>query len=204
MKQMREKDIPGFVQEVAATGCNICALGRGHYFMGDADVPRSKRRGLYKKLADIDARYGSRDHLRDKIAAHLTSIGRYIEVPPPEAETWLDELLPTSEHEICDVAPDVAKVTAYDVAHIATYAVLLMAEAEGADWRHIARVTLKLDPEREPERARRSWASHLARARWLAASGFAEIRSDLYQLGHCCGNRGRFPGGGGVCRGAGL
>ncbi|MFD1983318.1 hypothetical protein ACFSOZ_11635 [Mesorhizobium newzealandense] len=181
MKRMREKDIPAFVQEVAATGCNICALGRGHYFMGDADVPRSKRRGLYTKLADIDARYGSRDHLRDKIAAHLTSIGRYIDVPPPEAEAWLEELLPTSEREIDDVAPDVSKVTAYDVAHIATYAVLLMAEAEGADWRHVARVTLKLDPQSEPEMARRAWTSHLARAQWLITTGFWEAQSDSLQ-----------------------
>ncbi|MER8658483.1 hypothetical protein [Mesorhizobium sp. M0847] len=86
MKQMREGDIPAFVRDVAATGCDICAVGPGHYVMGDADVPRGKRRGLYKKLSEIDARYGTRDHLRRKIAAYLVSIGRYIEAPPSQPE----------------------------------------------------------------------------------------------------------------------
>ncbi|MER9474381.1 hypothetical protein NKI50_27570 [Mesorhizobium sp. M0563] len=89
MKQMREEDIPAFVREVAATGCDICAVGPGYYTMGDADVPRGKRRGLYKKLNEIDAHYGSRDHLRYKIAAHLALIGRYIDAPSPEAEACL-------------------------------------------------------------------------------------------------------------------
>jgi hypothetical protein len=82
MKQMQEEDIPAFVQDVAATGCDICAIGRTHYAMGDADVPRGKRRGLYKKLKEIDVRYGTRDHLRNEIAAHLVSVGRYIAVSP--------------------------------------------------------------------------------------------------------------------------
>lgn len=166
MKRMREKDIPAFVQEVAATGCHICAVGRGHYAMGDTDVPRGKRRGLYKKLQEIDARYGNRDHLRNKIASHLRSIGRYVEAPSVEAEPWA--IFPSSEHYIDDEAPDVPAVTAYDEAHISTYAALLVAEVEGADWVDVARVILKIDSEREPERAHRAWASHLARARRLA------------------------------------
>ncbi|TPI54217.1 DUF2285 domain-containing protein [Mesorhizobium sp. B3-1-3] len=80
-----------------------------------------------------------------------------------------------------DEPPDLAAVTAYDVAHIATFAALLVAEAQAADWRHVARVILNIDPQREPERARRIWASHLARARWLATRGCAELRSDLLQ-----------------------
>jgi hypothetical protein len=171
MKQMREEDIPAFVREVAATGCDICAIGPGYYAMGDADVPRGKRRGLYKKLSEIDARYGRRDHLRNKIAAHLASIGRYVYAPAPQTEAWLDGLVPTSDRRIDEEVPDLDKVTAYDVAHIPTYEVLLIAEAEGADWRHVARAVLNIDPDCEPERARRVWASHLARARWMATSG---------------------------------
>lgn len=159
MKRMQEKDIPAFVQEVVASGCDICAVGPSCYCCGDTDVPRDKRRGLYKKLGEIDARYGSRDHLRYQIAAHLASIGRYIDAPPMEEEDWID-----------NEAPELADVTPYDVAHLPTYAVLLMAEAKGADWRIVARATLNIDPERQPERARRAWASHLARARWLATS----------------------------------
>ncbi|MER8524186.1 DUF2285 domain-containing protein [Mesorhizobium sp. M0220] len=67
-------------------------------------------------------------------------------------------------------APELADVTPYDVAHLPIYAVLLMAEAKGSDWRIVAQATLNIDPERQPERARRAWASHLARARWLATS----------------------------------
>lgn len=166
MKRMREEDIPAFVQEVAATGCHICAVGPAHYAMGDTDVPRGKRRGLYKKLREIDARYGNRDHLRNKIASHLRSIGRYVDATSVEAEPWA--IFPSSEHDIDDEAPDVPAVTAYDEAHISTYAALLVAEAEGADWVDVARFILKIDSEREPERAHRAWASHLARARRLA------------------------------------
>lgn len=170
MKRMQENDIPAFVQEVAATGCDICAVGPAYYTMGDSDVPRGRRRGLYKKLAEIDARYGSRDHLRYQIVAHLASIGRYIDAPPPDEETWID-----------NEAPELAEVTPYDVAHFPTYAVLLFAEVKGVDWRKVARATLNVDPERQPERARRAWASHLARARWLATSGCEQLRSDSLQ-----------------------
>ncbi|MEV8899916.1 DUF2285 domain-containing protein [Mesorhizobium ciceri] len=52
-----------------------------------------------------------------------------------------------------------ANVMACDVAHIQTYAVPLIADAGGANWRRVARATLNLD--REPESARRVWTSHL-------------------------------------------
>ncbi|MGX9147214.1 hypothetical protein [Mesorhizobium sp. 128a] len=169
---MREQDIPAFVQEVAAAGCDICAVGPGHYVMGDVDVPRGQRRGLYTKLKEIDARYGNRDHLRNKIASHLRSIGRYIDASSLGAVAWAQ--FPTSQREIDDEPPDLAAVTAYDQAHISTYAALLVAEAKGVDWNHVARLILNIDPQRESERARRAWASHLARAQWLATSGFGE------------------------------
>lgn len=179
MKLMREKDIPAFVQEVAATGCNICAVGPSHYLMGDVDVPRGKRRGLYKRLEEIDARYGTRDHLRNKIASHLRSIGRYVHAPLLEAEPW--EIFPSADHEVDEEAPNQATVTAYDDAHISTYAALLVAEAHGTDWRDTAQAILKIDPKCEPERAHRAWASHLARARWLGTRLLAEPQKDLLQ-----------------------
>ncbi|TIO80407.1 MAG: hypothetical protein E5X74_32995 [Mesorhizobium sp.] len=77
--------------------------------------------------------------------------------------------------------PELAKVTPYDVAHFPTYAVLLMSEAKGVDWRKVAQAILNIDPERQPERARRAWASHLARARWLATSGCGQLRADRLQ-----------------------
>jgi hypothetical protein len=41
------------------------------------------------------------------------------------------------------------------------------AAAAGADWKEVAGVMLHLDPEREPDRARRAWETHLARAHWM-------------------------------------
>ncbi|WP_246501531.1 hypothetical protein [Mesorhizobium caraganae] len=50
MKRMPEKDIPAFVQEVAATGCDICAVGPGYYVMGDANVPRAASVGAVQEV----------------------------------------------------------------------------------------------------------------------------------------------------------
>jgi hypothetical protein len=41
-------------------------------------------------------------------------------------------------------------------------------DAEGADWREVARIVLHIGPDREPDRARQAFASHLARAKWQA------------------------------------
>ena len=49
---------------------------------------------------------------------------------------------------------------------------LLDADAEGADWREVAAIVLKLDVAKNPRRARRSWASHLARGKWMTESGY--------------------------------
>jgi hypothetical protein len=48
---------------------------------------------------------------------------------------------------------------------------LLDADGDGADWREVARIVLRIDPEREPDRARRTFESQLARARWAARKG---------------------------------
>jgi hypothetical protein len=34
---------------------------------------------------------------------------------------------------------------------------------------------LHLDPDREPERARRAWETHLARARWMTEQGYRHL-----------------------------
>jgi hypothetical protein len=56
-----------------------------------------------------------------------------------------------------------------------TYLRLLDADAEGADWREVANVVLHIDPDREPERAKRAWESHLARAKWMTESGYRHL-----------------------------
>ncbi|MBW5440548.1 DUF2285 domain-containing protein [Bradyrhizobium canariense] len=73
--------------------------------------------------------------------------------------------------DIADVAPSDPKLTPYDEQHVVTYIRLLQAEGEGADWREVARVVLHMDPEREPDRARAAYQSHLARAKWVTEQG---------------------------------
>jgi hypothetical protein len=62
-------------------------------------------------------------------------------------------------------------MTTYDEQHVVTYLRLLQAEGEGADWREVARIVLHIDPEREPDRARTAYQSHLARAKWVTEQG---------------------------------
>jgi hypothetical protein len=59
--------------------------------------------------------------------------------------------------------------------HLVTYLRLLDADAEGADWREVARIVLQADPVEEPERAKRMWASHLARAEWMTETGYRHL-----------------------------
>ena len=82
---------------------------------------------------------------------------------------------PPLDPPIADTAPNVGVLTSYDEQHLVTYLRLLDADTEGADWREVARIVLRIDPAREPERAQRAWASHLARARWMTASGYQHL-----------------------------
>jgi hypothetical protein len=76
---------------------------------------------------------------------------------------------------VSDTAPGEGVLTAYDEQHLVTYLRLLDAEAAGADWAEVSRIVLHIDPAREPDRARRAWTSHLARARWLVESGYQHL-----------------------------
>lgn len=78
---------------------------------------------------------------------------------------------PSLDPDVANVAPNEPALTAYDEQHVVTYVRLLQAEGEGADWREVARVVLHMDPEREPERARSAYQSHLARAKWVTEQG---------------------------------
>lgn len=70
-------------------------------------------------------------------------------------------------------APPVDRVlTGYDRRHLVTYLRLLDAEAEGADWREVAKLVLHLDPVADHDHARSVWESHLKRAKWMTDSGY--------------------------------
>jgi hypothetical protein len=77
-----------------------------------------------------------------------------------------------SEPPIADTAPTEPELTSYDDLHKVTYLRLLDAAAEQADWREVARIVLKIDPDKEHDRARRAWETHLARARWMTEQGY--------------------------------
>lgn len=82
---------------------------------------------------------------------------------------------PPLDPAVRDVAPTDAVLTGYDQQHLVTYLRLLDAAAEDADWREVARIVLHIDPDREPERARRAWETHLARAEWMTKSGYQHL-----------------------------
>jgi len=73
--------------------------------------------------------------------------------------------------DVADVAPTDQILTVYDEQHVVTYMRLLQAESEGADWMEVARIVLRIDAEREPDRARSAYQSHLARAKWVTEQG---------------------------------
>ena len=77
--------------------------------------------------------------------------------------------------DVADLAPSDAVLTVYDKVHAVTYMRLLDADAEGADWRDVVRIVLHIDPDREPDRARQAFESHLARARWMTRYGYRHL-----------------------------
>ena len=80
-----------------------------------------------------------------------------------------------SQPSIADTAPVELFLTGYDMSHLVTYLRLLDADEEGADWREVARIVLKLDVRKDPEGAKRTWASHLARAKWMTEYGYRRL-----------------------------
>jgi hypothetical protein len=82
---------------------------------------------------------------------------------------------PLLDPDVADLAPDGPDLTTYDEEHGITYMRMLDADAEGADWREVARIVLDIDPQREPDRARRAFDSHLARAKWVSNVGYRQL-----------------------------
>jgi hypothetical protein len=79
---------------------------------------------------------------------------------------------PPLDPDVADLAPTSSALTGYDEEHLVTYLRLLDAAEDGADWAKVAALVLDIDPAREPDRARRAWESHLARARWMTKDGY--------------------------------
>ncbi|ALV26170.1 MULTISPECIES: hypothetical protein [Hyphomicrobiales] len=75
-----------------------------------------------------------------------------------------------------DEAPNGDFLTDYDRMHVKLYCRLLDAEADGADWQEAVEILFGIDPDTEPERARRIHDTHLARAHWMTEHGYKILR----------------------------
>ena len=82
---------------------------------------------------------------------------------------------PPLDPDVADIAPSEGAITDYDRGHLVTYLRLLDADAEGADWREVAQIVLHIDPDQEPDRARRAFETHLARAKWMSENGYRDL-----------------------------
>jgi len=77
--------------------------------------------------------------------------------------------------DVSNSAPSDLVLTSYDQEHLVTYLRLLDADAEGTDWREVARIVLHIDPDLEPDHAREAFDSHLARAKWMTEHGYRHL-----------------------------
>lgn len=77
--------------------------------------------------------------------------------------------------QIADTAPDEPRLTDYDRAHLTTYLRLLDAAADNPDWEEAASLILGMDAKSQPDRARRAYDSHLARAQWMTSAGYRDL-----------------------------
>lgn len=109
-----------------------------------------------------------------------TSDFRSIDCQEPKAECPVDifeglYMQMPLDPDVADTAPTDPALTPYDHEHLITYLRLLDADAEGVDWREVARIVLHLDSAREPDRARRAFDSHLSRAKWMTEHGYRQL-----------------------------
>ena len=84
--------------------------------------------------------------------------------------------------KILDEVPWSDAITDYDRAFLAIFVRLLDAMAAKADPYEVARAVLNLDPDKEPERAKRVLDAHFSRAIWLRDFGFRHLLAE--ESGH--------------------
>lgn len=83
---------------------------------------------------------------------------------------------PELEPSVHDEAPTGAALTDYDRQHAITYLRLLDSrEDPTATWEEVSRIVLRIDPASEPNRARRAYDTHMARAKWMTESGYKHL-----------------------------
>ncbi|MER8779207.1 DUF2285 domain-containing protein [Mesorhizobium sp. M0977] len=80
-----------------------------------------------------------------------------------------------TQEAFLDHPPESEEITKYDREHMKLYVRLLDAAADGADWHEVVSILFNLKADLEPERARRVYDTHLARARWMTEHGYRKL-----------------------------
>jgi hypothetical protein len=88
---------------------------------------------------------------------------------------------PDPDPMIANEAPMVPQLTDYDFLMLERYLRLLDAESEGADWREVAQIVLKVDPDMHYVHAKRVYDSHIARAHWMTEHGYRQLLREAEQ-----------------------
>jgi hypothetical protein len=86
-----------------------------------------------------------------------------------------ENAMPPLNPDVADLVPSDPALTAYDEQHAVTYLRILDADAEGADWREVARIVVYVDLDREPNRTREAFENHLVRAKWTTKEGYRRL-----------------------------
>lgn len=93
-----------------------------------------------------------------------------------EDSFWYGNQISTMvENEFQTCPPNSEALTEYDEQHLVTYLRLLDADKEGADWKEVVSIIFGVDTENDSEQSEKIYHSHLARAKWVAQSGFAHL-----------------------------
>ena len=79
---------------------------------------------------------------------------------------------------VTDVAPWSEELTAYDKAHLKVYIRLLDAKARGAQPDEVCKVLFGINSAKEPDRARKTYETHLRRAVWFTEVGYRKLLED--------------------------
>ncbi|MBD9497967.1 MULTISPECIES: hypothetical protein [unclassified Ensifer] len=82
-KHLGVSEIPAFIDEVINAGCDICAVRRDCYILGDLE----EMDAASGELQRIGEKFGDRDFLLLEIVAHLRSLGRYLD-PGSSVKHW--------------------------------------------------------------------------------------------------------------------
>lgn len=76
---------------------------------------------------------------------------------------------------VSDLVPWDDKITPYDKANFSLYLRLLDAVDAGASSEEMCHMILDRDPVADPDGAKKSLESHLARARWMCEQGYKDL-----------------------------